>query len=120
MLSKAEEVFHLYFPSRHQSAIVLHPGKEPLDLSTAAITTQRSVILSFPLAVDAVVLALRTPQDGLDQSPLFVIELPSTRAVMNANPSLKFLGEFNYLVDIFHITAVRLKVEQNQLVGRIL
>ena len=53
-LYESEEVFDVVFPSRDQSAVVLHPGKDPLDLPAAAIATQRTAVLGLPLTVDAV------------------------------------------------------------------
>ena len=52
-LHEAEKVFDVVFPSRNQSAIVLHPGKDPLDLPSAPIATQWSAILTL-LAVGSV------------------------------------------------------------------
>ena len=51
---EAEEVFDVEFPSCDESAIVLHPGKEPLDFPSAAIAAQRTAILGLALAVGAV------------------------------------------------------------------
>lgn len=48
---EAEEVVDVEFPSGDQSAIVLHPGKEPLDFPSAAIAAQRTAILRLLLAV---------------------------------------------------------------------
>lgn len=53
-MHKSEEIFDVVFPSRDQSAVVLHPGKDALDLPAAAIATQRTAVLSLSLAIDAV------------------------------------------------------------------
>ena len=37
-VDEAEEVFDVVFPSRDQSAVVVHPGKEPLDFPSAAVS----------------------------------------------------------------------------------
>lgn len=42
------------FPSGDQAAVVLHPGKEPLDFPSATIAAQRAPILGLPLAVRSV------------------------------------------------------------------
>jgi hypothetical protein len=52
-LDEAEEVFDVIFPSRDQSAVVLHSGEDPLDLPSASIATQWSSVLA-PLAVGSV------------------------------------------------------------------
>jgi hypothetical protein len=41
-LDEAEEVFDVVFPSRHQAAEVLHPGKEALYFPAVAIAAQRA------------------------------------------------------------------------------
>jgi hypothetical protein len=53
-LNEAEEVLDVEFPSGDQSAVVLHPGKEPLDFPSAAIAAQRTAILCLPFAVGSI------------------------------------------------------------------
>ena len=53
-MDEAEEVFDVVFPSGDQTAVVLHPGKEPFDFPSAAITAQRASILGLALAVGPV------------------------------------------------------------------
>jgi hypothetical protein len=37
-VNEAEEVFDVVFPSRDQSAVVLHPGEEPLDFPAPSVS----------------------------------------------------------------------------------
>jgi hypothetical protein len=37
-VDEAEEVFDVVFPSCDQTAVVVHPGKEPLDLPASAVS----------------------------------------------------------------------------------
>ena len=50
-MDEAEEVFDVVFPSSDQAAVVVHPGEEPLDFPSAAITAQRAFVLRDPLTV---------------------------------------------------------------------
>jgi hypothetical protein len=53
-VDEAEEVLDVEFPPGDQPAVVLHPGKEPLDFPSAAIAAQRTAILCLPFAVGPV------------------------------------------------------------------
>ena len=53
-LHEAEEVLDVVFPPCNQSAVVLHPGKEPFHLPAAAVAAQRAAVLCFLLAVGPV------------------------------------------------------------------
>ena len=53
-MDEAEEVFDVVFPSRNQSAVVLHPGEKPFHFPSSSIAAQRASILSLALAVDSV------------------------------------------------------------------
>ena len=53
-LNEAEEVFDVVFPSRDESAVVLHPCEDSLDLPSAPVTPQRSAILGLLFAVGSV------------------------------------------------------------------
>ena len=53
-LYEAEEVFDVVFPSRDESAVVLHPCEDSLDLPSAPVTPQRSAILGLLFAVGSV------------------------------------------------------------------
>ena len=37
-MDEAEEVFDVVFPPRDQSAVVVHPGEEPLDFPSPAVS----------------------------------------------------------------------------------
>jgi len=45
-VDEAEEVFDVIFPSRHESAEVVHPGKKPLHLPAFSIAAELAAILS--------------------------------------------------------------------------
>ncbi len=53
-LHETKEVFDVVFPSCDQSAVVLHPGKDPLDLPSTAIAAQRASVLRYPFALGPV------------------------------------------------------------------
>lgn len=53
-LDEAEEVFDAIFPSHNQSAVVLHPGEDSLDLPSAPVAAQWPAVLGFLLAVGSV------------------------------------------------------------------
>ena len=53
-MDESEEIFDVEFPSCDKSAIVLHPGKEPLNFPSAAIATQDTAVLGLALAVGPV------------------------------------------------------------------
>lgn len=69
-LDEAEEVFDMVFPSRDESAVVLHPGKEPFDFPSAAVAAQEAAILRLLFAVgrdhlDAVLAHLSVESVGV-------------------------------------------------------
>jgi hypothetical protein len=46
-LYEAEEVVDVVLPSRDQTAVVLHPSEDPLDLPSASIAAQWSAVLAL-------------------------------------------------------------------------
>src|ERR1022692_21312 len=53
-LCEAEEVFDLVFPSRDESAEVVHPGEEAFHFPTSAVAPQLPSVLGLSFAVAAV------------------------------------------------------------------
>ena len=53
-LNEAEEILDVVFPSRDESAVVLHPCEDSFDLPSAPVTAQRSAILGLPFSVGSV------------------------------------------------------------------
>jgi hypothetical protein len=51
-LNEAEEVFNMVLPVGDEATEGMHPGKEPLDFPSSAISAQRATVLgfAFPLA----------------------------------------------------------------------
>jgi len=53
-LYESEEVFDVVFPSCDQSAVVLHPGKEPFHFPASSVAAQWPAVLCFLLAAGSV------------------------------------------------------------------
>ena len=53
-LDEAKKVFNVIFPSRDQSAVVLHPGKDPFDLPAATVAAQWASILRLLPAIASI------------------------------------------------------------------
>ena len=53
-LRESEEVFDVVFPSRDESAEVMHPCKEAFDFPTSSVAAQLSSVLGLSFAVAAV------------------------------------------------------------------
>lgn len=53
-LYEAEEVVHTVFPSRDQSAEVLHPGKQSLHFPAPFVSSEWSSILSLLFMIAAI------------------------------------------------------------------
>jgi hypothetical protein len=70
-VDKAEKVLDVVFPSGDKSSEVLHPGKEPLDLPSSAITARLASILSSEFAATPI------GRDQLDT--VFALELAIER-----------------------------------------
>ena len=53
-LNEAEEILDVVFPSRDESAVVLHPCEDSFDLPSAPVPAQRSAILGLAFSVGSV------------------------------------------------------------------